>query len=74
MTEIFEYVFPGLMLMWVCFIANGVFVDIFDEYRANTFSRLLSSGGDRAQRQRERAQQQREAEELSAEPRHRRRE
>jgi ABC-type multidrug transport system permease subunit len=44
MTEIFEYVFPGLMLMWGCFIANGVFVDIFDEYRANTMARLLGSG------------------------------
>ena len=44
MKDVFEYVFPGLMLMWVCFIANGVFVDIFDEYRANTMARLLSSG------------------------------
>lgn len=44
MTDIFEYVFPGLMLMWVCFIANGVFVDIIDEYRANTLTRLLAGG------------------------------
>lgn len=44
MKEIFEFVFPGLMLMWVCFIANGVFMDIFGEYKANTVSRLLASG------------------------------
>ena len=44
MTEVFEYIFPALMLMWVCFIANGVFADIFEEYRANTMARLLSSG------------------------------
>jgi ABC-type multidrug transport system permease subunit len=44
MKELFELLFPGLMLMWVCFIANGVFVDIFEEYRANTISRLISSG------------------------------
>lgn len=44
MKEVFEYVFPGLMLMWVCFIANGVFADIFEEYTANTISRLISSG------------------------------
>ena len=44
MREVFEFVFPGLMLMWVCFIANGVFVDIFEEYGANTISRLISSG------------------------------
>ncbi len=44
MKDVFEYVFPGIMLMWVCFIANGVFVDIFDEYRANTMARLLSGG------------------------------
>ena len=31
MKEVFEFVFPGLMLMWVCFIANGVFADIFEE-------------------------------------------
>ena len=44
MKEVFEYVFPGLMLMWVCFIANGVFADIFEEYKAKTISRLICSG------------------------------
>ena len=44
MKELFELIFPGLMLMWVCFIANGVFIDIFEEYKANTISRLISSG------------------------------
>jgi ABC-type multidrug transport system permease subunit len=44
MKEIFEVVFPGLMLMWVCFIANGVFMDIFGEYKTNTMSRLIASG------------------------------
>lgn len=44
MKEVFEFVFPGLMLMWVCFIANGVFADIFEEYKAKTISRLISSG------------------------------
>ncbi|UCE47911.1 MAG: ABC transporter permease [Phycisphaerales bacterium] len=44
MKEVFEFVFPGLMLMWVCFIANGVFADIFEEYKAKTISRLICSG------------------------------
>lgn len=44
MKEVFQIVFPGLMLMWVCFIANGVFADIFEEYKAHTVSRLVSSG------------------------------
>ena len=44
MKEIFEVVFPGLMLMWVCFIANGVFMDIFSEYKTHTMSRLIASG------------------------------
>jgi ABC-type multidrug transport system permease subunit len=44
MKEVFEFVFPGLMLMWVCFIASGVFADIFEEYGANTISRLITSG------------------------------
>ena len=44
MKEVFEYIFPGLMLMWVCFIANGIFADIFQEYKAHTISRLISSG------------------------------
>ena len=44
MKETFEVVFPGLMLMWVCFIADGVFKDIFGEYKTNTLSRLIASG------------------------------
>ncbi|MCF7973476.1 MAG: ABC transporter permease [Phycisphaerae bacterium] len=44
MKDIFEMVFPGLMLMWVCFIANGVFMDIFKEYKTHTMSRLMASG------------------------------
>src|SRR4030042_5720206 len=44
MKDVFQAVFPGLMLMWVCFIANGVFADIFEEYKAHTMSRLISSG------------------------------
>ncbi|MBN1360091.1 MAG: ABC transporter permease [Sedimentisphaerales bacterium] len=44
MKDIFQVVFPGMMLMWVCFIANGVFADIFEEYKAHTVSRLVSSG------------------------------
>jgi ABC-type multidrug transport system permease subunit len=44
MKEVFQFVFPGLMLMWVCFIANGVFSDIFEEYRGHTIARLLASG------------------------------
>jgi ABC-type multidrug transport system permease subunit len=44
MKEIFEVMFPGLMLMWVCFIANGVFMDIFNEFKTNTMSRLMASG------------------------------
>jgi len=44
MKEVFQYVFPGLMLMWVCFIGNGVFADIFEEYKAHTASRLIAGG------------------------------
>ncbi len=44
MKEVFQYVFPGLMLMWVCFIANGVFADIFEEYKAHTAARLIAGG------------------------------
>ena len=44
MKDMFQAVFPGLMLMWVCFIANGVFADIFEEYRGHTISRLLAGG------------------------------
>ena len=44
MNDVFEYVFPGLMLMWVCFIANGVFADIFDEHRSHAIARLIASG------------------------------
>jgi ABC-type multidrug transport system permease subunit len=46
MKDVFEQLFPGMMLMWVCFIANGVFVDIFEEYKAHTIARLLASGVD----------------------------
>jgi ABC-2 type transport system permease protein len=46
MTDVFEMVFPGLMLMWVCFIASGVFSDIFVEYKSNTFARMISGGVD----------------------------
>jgi ABC-2 type transport system permease protein len=44
MKEVFQVVFPGLMLMWVCFIANGVFADIFEEYKGHTIARLLAGG------------------------------
>lgn len=44
MKDLFEQLFPGLMLMWVCFIANGIFSDIFTEYRDNTIARLVTSG------------------------------
>ena len=44
MKEVFELLFPGMMLMWVSFIANTVFMDIFEEYKAHTISRLISSG------------------------------
>ena len=44
MKDMFEQLFPGLMLMWVCFIANGVFSDIFTEYKDNTIARLITSG------------------------------
>ena len=44
MKDMFEQLFPGLMLMWICFIANGVFSDIFTEYRDNTIARLVTSG------------------------------
>ena len=28
MNEVFEYIFPGLMLMFICFIATAVFSDL----------------------------------------------
>jgi ABC-2 type transport system permease protein len=43
-NDVFEYIFPGLMLLWICFIANGSFVDIFEEYKAQTMARLITSG------------------------------
>jgi ABC-type multidrug transport system permease subunit len=30
--------------MWVCFIGNALFVDIFEEYKSNTLARMISSG------------------------------
>jgi len=44
MREMFQIVFPGMMLMWVCFIASGVFADIFEEYKGHTIARLLVGG------------------------------
>lgn len=44
MKDIFEFMFPGLMLMWVCFIGNALFVDIFEEYKSNTLARMITSG------------------------------
>jgi len=44
MNQVFEYIFPGLMLMFICFIANAVFSDLFPEYKSNTIARLVSSG------------------------------
>ena len=44
MNDVFEYLFPSMMLMWICFIANGTFADIFEEYKARTIHRVLTSG------------------------------
>ncbi|MCH8217629.1 MAG: ABC transporter permease [Planctomycetes bacterium] len=44
MKDIFEFMFPGLMLMWVCFIGNALFADIFEEYKSNTLARMIGSG------------------------------
>lgn len=44
MKEIFEFIFPGLMLMWVSFIGNAVFSDILEEHRSHTIARMVTSG------------------------------
>ena len=44
MKELFELIFPGLMLMWVCFIGNALFADIFTEYTSKTLPRMITSG------------------------------
>jgi len=42
--EMFEHLFPGLMLMWVCFIGNALFADIFTEFTSKTLPRMITSG------------------------------
>jgi len=42
--EVFQVLFPGLMLLWVCFIANGLFADVMVESRSRTLARLIGSG------------------------------
>ena len=43
MTEIFEHVFPGMMLMWIMFIAQNTMADIYVEHDKKTLHRLLVS-------------------------------
>lgn len=43
MIEIFRYVFPGMMLMWIFFIAQNAMSDILNERSQKTLYRLLGS-------------------------------
>lgn len=43
MNEAFQYIFPGTMLMWVFFIAQGAVADIYGEYKHQTMQRLIVS-------------------------------
>ena len=43
MIEIFRYVFPGMMLMWIFFIAQNAMSDILNEKGQKTLYRLLGS-------------------------------
>jgi ABC-type multidrug transport system permease subunit len=41
--EIFSYMFPGLMLMWVFFIAQNTLADLYEERDNKTLMRLMST-------------------------------
>ncbi len=41
--EIFSYMFPGLMLMWVFFIAQNTLADLYEERDNKTMMRLMST-------------------------------
>jgi ABC-2 type transport system permease protein len=42
-AEIFAYMFPGMMVMWVFFIAQNVLADIYTERDRKTLMRLMAS-------------------------------
>lgn len=42
-VEIFSYLFPGMMVMWVFFIANSVMSDIYNEFNNKTLMRMMAS-------------------------------
>ncbi len=41
--EIFAYMFPGMMIMWVFFIAQNALADIYNERARKTLMRLMAS-------------------------------
>ncbi len=41
MGEIFQYIFPPMMLFWIFFIAQGAMVDIYTESEKKTLQRLF---------------------------------
>jgi ABC-2 type transport system permease protein len=43
MSEIFDVVFPGLMMTWVCFISQSAFTDLYEEHKTKTLQRLMVS-------------------------------
>lgn len=43
MNDLFTYVFPGLMMMWMMFIAQNVMADVYTELEKKTLTRLLAT-------------------------------
>ncbi len=43
MKEVFAFVFPSMMIMWIFFIAQNAMADIYEEKNRKTLVRLLAS-------------------------------
>ena len=43
MSEVFGFIFPGMMILWIMFSAPNSFNDLFSEYNHKTLQRLLIS-------------------------------
>ncbi|MFB3785337.1 MAG: ABC transporter permease [bacterium] len=43
MNEIFTYMFPGLMMMWMIFIGQNIMADVYTESERKTLPRMLGT-------------------------------
>lgn len=43
MDDVFAYLFPSMMIMWLFFIASGAMLDVYVEQEQKTMRRLLAS-------------------------------